>query len=335
MIGDGMGLNQVSAAMYDRKKPLSLEQFPVIGFQKTHSADNLITDSAAGATAMASGVKTFNGAIGLDADSMPVKSILYYAEKMEMATGIVVTSSLVHATPAAFVAHNNSRYNYEDIALDFMDTEIDFLIGGGKKYFDRRSKDTKDLYYTWKKEGYQVYNYFDHDLSSTIIKTNQNFVFFTADDQPVSYENGRKYLPFASKLAANFLFQHSEMGFFLLIEGSQIDWGGHAKNADMVIDEMFDFDQAIRNMLSFTIRNQETLLIVTADHECGGMAINSGVAGKYLDIAFTSNAHTAAMVPVFAIGPKAELFAGIYDNTEIFYKMKKALFEKSEVGSEK
>lgn len=146
IIGDGMGLSQITAAMYRNGNTLNLEQFPIVGLQKSYAANNLITDSAAGATAFSAGVKTYNGAIGLDADSTPVTTILEEADRMGFATGMVVTSTIVHATPASFIAHAKSRNYYEEIAADFLDTEIDLFIGGGKKYFDRRESDDRNLY---------------------------------------------------------------------------------------------------------------------------------------------------------------------------------------------
>ena len=125
---------------------LNLERFPVVGLHKPHAADNLVTDSAAGATAFACGVKTYNGAIGVNPEKQPVKSILEEAEERGMATGMVATSTIVHATPASFIAHQERRTMYEEIAADFLKTEIDFFVGGGKKYFDRREKDERNIY---------------------------------------------------------------------------------------------------------------------------------------------------------------------------------------------
>ena len=145
MIGDGMGLGQITAGMYANENHLNLEKFPVVGLQKTYSYDNLITDSAASATAIACGVKTYNNAIGVDMDTLPVKSILELAEENGLATGMIVTSSVVHGTPGPFVAHVKRRQFLEEIALGYLDTEIDFLVGGGKKYFDRR-EDERNIY---------------------------------------------------------------------------------------------------------------------------------------------------------------------------------------------
>ncbi len=324
MIGDGMGIAQISAAMYLNSSKLNIEEFSIMGLQKTFSGDNLITDSAAGATAIACGVKTYNNGIGVDMDTLPVPSIMEIAKNKGLAVGMVVTSSVVHGTPAPFMAHVPHRQFKEKIALDFMNTEIDFMVGGGKKYFDNR-KDEKDLYKEFKKRGYFISDYFKQDIFDMHVSNRRNFVYFTANDDPVPAAAGREYLPYVSSIGAKFLRKRNEKGFFMMIEGSQIDWGGHAKDAEKVVSELNDFDKAIGKILKFAKKDKETLVIVTADHECGGFAINNGSTREMLFPAFTTNGHTADLIPVFAYGPQAELFRGIYDNTDIFKKMKQAL----------
>ena len=325
MIGDGMGLGQITAAMYKNNGYLNLESFPVVGLQKTHSGDNLITDSAAAATAIACGVKTFNNAIGVDMDTLPVQSILEMAEERGLATGMIATSSIVHGTPGPFISHQPSRVLLERIAADFLETEIDFFVGGGKKFFDRRESDDRNLYKELKKRGYYVSDYYLRDFNLVRPRSDRNFAFFTADDRPVSRSNGREYLPRATKMGIDFLTKRSDKGFFLMVEGSQIDWGGHSRKADIVIDEILDFNEAIGHALKFAKTNKETLVIVTADHETAGFAINNGSTKEELVIAFTANGHTADLIPVFAFGPKSDLFNGLYDNTEINKKMRQAL----------
>ena len=334
MIGDGMGLGQISAAMYHNRNKLNFEQFNVIGFHKSCAADNLITDSAAGATAFACGKKTFNGAIGVDMDTLSMLTILEEAEKKGMATGLIATSTIVHATPAAFIAHNYSRENYEAIASDFLSVDIDLFIGGGKRYFDNRDSDDRNLYLELQEKGYYVADYFNQDILNTRPDINRNFAFFTADKHPLPAQAGRNYLPYASKIAANFLSKRSNKGFFLMIEGSQIDWGGHSNDQNMVVKEILDFNEALGKVLEFAKNDGNTLVIVTADHETGGLAINPGSKMGKIKVEFTTNGHTGAMVPVFAYGPSAELFAGIYENTKIYHMMRKALgFETIEISA--
>lgn len=331
MIGDGMGLSQVSAALYTNNNHLNLEQFPVIGFHKSHSYTSLITDSAAGATAFACGVKTYNNAIGMDKDSMPCRSILEDAEASGLATGLVATSTIVHATPASFIAHQDIRMMYEEIAADFLRTEIDLFIGGGKRFFDRREKDERNLYKELKEKGYQMSDYSRTSLTQVKLDFDKNFGYFTADSDPLPVMAGRNYLTNASEIATDFLEKHGNgKGFFLMIEGSQIDWAGHANEGKWMIQEILDFDKAIGKVLEFAKKRGDTLVIVTADHETGGLALNPKSRFGRVKTAFTNNNHTASLVPVYAYGPMAGLFAGIYDNTKIHDKIYRAFgFESS------
>ncbi|NUO02640.1 MAG: alkaline phosphatase [Saprospiraceae bacterium] len=326
MIGDGMGLTQISAGLYRNGNKLNLERFPVIGLHKSYSSSDLVTDSAAGATAFASGVKTYNGAVGVDKDAVSVPTILEEAESKGLATGLVVTSSITHATPAAFYAHVRSRDQYEDIAADFMKTDIDLFIGGGRQYFERRKTDDRDLWKELEAKNYVISALAKQELSDVVLDFNKNFGFFTAEGDPVPTASGRDYLPAASRLAPVFLNQRSKSkGFFLMIEGSRIDWGGHANDSQYIIDEMLDFDKAIGAVLDFAAEDGNTLVIVTADHETGGYAIMLGSSTDSIVPGFTTKGHTASMIPVFAYGPGAELFGGIYENTAIFKKMRAAL----------
>ena len=334
MIGDGMGLAQVTAGLYTNNNHLNLEQFPVIGLHKNYpddDEDGLITDSAAGATSFACGVKTYNAAIGVGVDSLPRTTILEMAERNGLATGLVVTCNIQHATPAAFIAHSKNRALFEDIALDFLKTDIDLFIGGGKKYFDDR-KDGRNLLDEMRKKGYYINDWTQAELD-TVKFPNQNVGFLTANIQPLMATQGRSYLPVASEKACDFLGKRSKKGFFAMIEGSQIDWGGHAGNTEYIVGEMLDFNNAIGKVLDFAKRDGNTLVIVTADHETGGFSILKGSKmGKIIggfgapyDEKTKSRYHTGAMIPVYAFGPGSELFSGIYENTAIFDKMK-ALF---------
>ena len=319
MIGDGMGVTQITAGLYSNGNKLHLERFKVTGLHKNHSANSLITDSAAGATAFSCGIKTYNGAIGVNADTFPKKTILEIAEKKNLATGLVATSTIVHATPASFIAHQPHRQMYEEIAADFLKTDIDFFVGGGKKYFDRRA-DGRNLITELTEKGYQTGSYMGKDIDKMKLK-NDKFAYFTSDSDPLPVSAGRDYLPYASKLAANFLKNKNENGFFLMIEGSQIDWGGHSNNSDYIVSELLDFDRAVGEILDFAKKDGETLVVVTADHETGGYSIVHGSRMDSLATKFTTDYHTLDLIPVFAYGPGAEAFGGIYDNTTIFDKM--------------
>lgn len=325
MIGDGMGLSQISAALYANNTKLTLEEFPVVGFQKPYAFDDLITDSAAGATAFSCGEKTYRFAVGMNADSLPCKTLLEEAEERELATGLVATSTIVHATPAAFIAHQKFRVMYEEIAEDFLNTEVDFVVGGGKRYFNHRENDDRDLVAELLKKNYEVKDFTQAPLSEIVINPQKNFFYFTADKHPLSVSVGRDYLSYASRIGPLFLEKHSDKGFFLMIEGSQIDWAGHSNDGEWVIKEVLDFDRAISQVLSYARRRGNTLVVVTADHETGGMAIDNGSTFDELIFNFTTNMHTGTLVPVFAYGPGAEMFSGIYENTAIYHKIRKIL----------
>lgn len=324
MIGDGMGLAQISAATYSSPNRLSFENFQTVGLHKSHSSSDLITDSAAGATAFSTGVKTFNGAIGMDRDSLPVKTILEECEEKGMATGLVATVSITHATPAAFIAHQPNRVMYESIAADFLDTDIDYFVGGGKQYFDRRKSDNRNLYQELIDKGYQVADYFDSPIVQTKPSVAKPFAYFTADKHPLPVTAGRNYLSFVTRQALQFLEKRSDKGFFVMIEGSQIDWGGHSNDGNWMVQETMDFDRAITEALRYAQKNGNTLVIVTADHECGGLSLNEKSKMGRPKFQFSTNGHTAALVPVFAYGPGSELFGGIYQNTDIYTKMRRA-----------
>ena len=324
MIGDGMGIAQISAGLYQNDNQLHLERFPIVGLHKPYSSDNLVPDSASGATAFSTGQKTYNGGVGVDEDGNPITTILEEAEKEGLSTGMVTTSTIVHATPAAFIAHVEQRNQFESIAAQFLDTEIDFFVGGGRKYFSRR-EDERNLLSELEEAGYFVASFEESELTAIEVDYRRNFAYFTAETDPETVQQGRRYLKPASKLACTFLNRKStEDGFFLMIEGAQIDWGGHNQDMDYMVSEMIDFDETIGAVLDFAKGDGETLVIVTADHETGGFAINPGSAQGELIGAFTSDYHTAVLIPVFAYGPGAELFGGVYENTAIYQKMRTA-----------
>ena len=319
LIGDGMGLTQISAGMYSQDNKTALEEFKTIGLHKPHASNKLITDSAAAATSFACGVKTYNGAIGVDQDTIPVTSILEMAEAKGLKTGLVATSTIVHATPASFFSHNPYRKNYEAIAADIVNSGVDFFVGGGKKFFTNRD-DERDLSSELTRKGYVVKDFFSDDMNDIKIDASKPFGFLTANEDPIPVSQGRDYLIPASNAAIRYLDQQEE-NFFLMIEGSQIDWGGHANDGEYVISEFIEYDKVIKACIDFAKKDKNTLVIVTADHETGGLAIQAESKLNDLELAFTSTYHTGTMIPVFAYGPGAEAFGGIYENTAIFNKM--------------
>ncbi len=320
MIGDGMGLVQVYAGMTANGGHLFLENFKNIGFSKTYSSDNYITDSAAGGTALSSGIKTYNGAIGVDPNKKPVVNIREMAEKKGMKTGLVSTSAITHATPASFIAHVDSRGSYEDIALDFLKTNIDVFIGGGIKNFEER-KDGKNLSKELKDKGYQVL-YTIEDIQK--VKSGKLAGLTAPEHNKPMPERGEMLVP-ATQTAISLLSQ-SKNGFFLMVEGSQIDFIAHKNETPGVVLETLDFDRAVGAALKFAASDGETLVIVTADHETGGMTLNGGdyKTGKVV-ARYTTGGHTGIAVPIFAFGPGADQFTGFMENTDIALKMMKLL----------
>jgi alkaline phosphatase len=319
LIGDGMGIAQIYAGMTANHDQLSLERCTYVGLQKTYSADSYITDSGAGVTALACGIKTKNGAIAVDTNGLPVKTILEYAEEHGLSTGLVATCAITHATPAGFIAHELSRDNYEAIAADFLKTDIDIFIGGGKDDFSIR-EDSLNLIDSLERKGYQVISdireiHYDH----------KKIACLTAPQHNPSILNGRgDMFPDAVTASIRFL-NNKKTGFFLMAEGSQIDWAAHDNSTEGVVTEMLDFDRGVKNALDFAEKNRNTLVIVTGDHETGGMAITGGdFASGTVEAVFGSEDHTAVIIPVFAFGPGADKFSGIYENTDIFLKMMNA-----------
>jgi alkaline phosphatase len=321
LIGDGMGLSQISAAVLTTATPLSFERFKHVGFSKTYSGDKLITDSAAGATAFSCGVKTYNGAVGVNMDTIPQETIMETAKKNGLSIGFIVTCTVTHATPACFYAHLSTRKDDQGIAADLLNSGVDVFAGGGQPFFTKR-KDGRNLVKEMEAKGYTITS----NLSELIKAKSEKLGMLYPDTNLPSMLNGRgDYLPKAVMPVVDHLSQNKK-GFFLMIEGSQIDWGGHANNSDYIITETRDFAQAVGNALDFAEKDGNTLVVVTADHETGGYALNAEEKDpKKLKGTFNTNYHTATMVPVFAYGPGAEEFDGIFENTAIYHKMMELL----------
>ena len=315
VIGDGTGLSQITAGMYANGNKTHLESFPVVGLAKTHSLNALVTDSAASGTAMACGVKTYNGTIGIDGKNVQHPSILEYAEDKNYTTGMITTSSIVHATPASFYAKVPSRSKYQDIALQLKESDLDYFIGGGKKHFTKR-KDNRNL--VAEMTEWTIVN----RLKSFDDATTDKVGYFTNYDEPLPILEGRK--PDLADAVRSMLqkFEEKQAPFFMMVEGSQIDWGGHANDLGYIVSEFLDMDEAIGVLVDYVNKHPNTLLIVTADHETGGLGISSGNRRTFQPKGgFVTGGHTASMVPVFAKGLEEQLFSGIYENTAIFEKM--------------
>ena len=319
LIGDGMGLTQISAGMYANGNSTALENFEYIGLSKTTSSNSFVTDSAASGTAMSTGEKTLNKVLGINSKNVTLKSILEICQDEGYKTALLATSSIVHATPASFYAKVISRYEYEDIALQFSKHSVDFFVGGGRNYFYKRT-DGKNL--IKEMDSYTFVKSMEEYNKSKASKIG----FFTYDLEPPSILENRKFpLDQLTKITLSKL-NSSNAPFFIMIEGSQIDWGAHANNLSYVTTEFIEFNSAIQAALDFAKKDGNTLVVVTADHETGGLALLGGkISQKKVYGKFNTKGHSATMVPVFSYGPNSESFKGIYENTAIFKKLENTL----------
>jgi alkaline phosphatase len=313
-IGDGMGPASVSAAITMSDYILNIEAFTYSGFSKTSSSDKYVTDSAAGGTAIAAGTKTRNGMIGVGPDSTAVESIMEIAKKNGLSTGLISTTAITHATPASFVAHNAGRGNYEDIAKDFMNNTIDVFIGGGVNHFKSR-KDGVDLTAQLKENGYNVVYTLEEMKNSSSVKLAG---LLAPVDLPKVSDGRGTMLEDATRKAIEILSRNKN-GFILMVEGSMIDFGGHANDINYDISELIDMDKAVGVALDFARINGKTTVIITADHETGGLTLTDGSASEHtVKAVFSTKNHTAVMVPIFSFGPGAANFSGIHENTFFF-----------------
>lgn len=321
LIGDGMGVSQIYAGLTANHGHLNLEKTQVVGFHKNQASNNYVTDSAAGATAFATGFQTYNSAIGVDSTKKPQVTLLELAEKKGLATGLVSTCDITDATPSSFIAHQIARSMHEEIAADFLKTDVDVVIGGGRKYFNKR-KDQRNLVDELKAKNYEVVETLEAVNASKASK-----IFgLLAEENPIKISEGRGDQLLQSAKKAISILEKNDKGFFIMIEGSQIDWGGHANDKDYVTSEMIDFDKVIGWAFDYADKNPETLVVITADHETGGMALLGGdfKTGK-VEAKFITGGHTGQMIPVFAYGNGASAFGGIYHNYDVFKKIKSFL----------
>ena len=320
MIGDGMALPQVFGTMLVTGEDLAFQKFPYIGVVDTRSASNDITDSAAGGTALACDKKTKNGMVGMDVDTLAMETILDVLADQGKSTGIVVTCYSGHATPADFYAKVPKRSMYEDIAVQMAESDkLNVMIGGGRKHFVHR-KDSINLIERMENElGWKVY-----DTLADIDVNCMKYAVLAADGHmPTAPERG-DFLPDGVRIALQTLSQ-DEDGFFLMVEGSQIDFACHGHDSVNMVEETVDFSKAIDVALDFAKADGNTLVVVTADHETGGLTMIDP-QGHYSNVAFnySTTSHTCLPVMIYAYGPGAELFTGWMQNNEVKAKILKA-----------
>jgi alkaline phosphatase len=318
IIGDGMGAEQVKAAgyyAYGQEGLLSFEQFPAVTTQTTYSASSSVTDSAASASAMATGKKVNNGVLSMEipGNGNDLQTILEIAQEQGKATGLVTTTISVHATPAAFAAHVPSRNNYQDIASHYMHTSRPDVIfaGGDANLTVSMAEDAGYLSATDKTR-----------LSNlTYIPGAKYFGYFGNTHLPYMYD-GMGTLPELSDMTRKALdvLEEADNGFFLMIEGGRIDHAGHQNDLIRNIGEVLELSDTVEYVIDWAIDHPDTLVIVTADHETGGLSVtqNNGV-GNLPSVTWSTTGHTATPVPAYVWGSDAQRIAKqIDDNTDIF-----------------
>lgn len=315
-IGDGMGFAQVEAAgMFATGRPgtLSFEAFPFRGSVRTGNAVGEVTDSAAAATAMATGVKVGNGVISmaLPGNGAPLETALERFKASGKSTGLVTTTIITHATPAAFGAHEPSRNNYSGIADDYLNDSRPNVLLGGAEHLTAAAAAAAGYTVVVDRDGLQAL-----EREPEVLVSGQ----FGYGDMP--YESdGLGRLPHLSEmtLAALEILENDPDGFFLLVEGGRIDHACHANDIERAIGETIEFSRAVAVAVEWVDSQPDTLLVVTADHETGGLHIlaNNG-AGNLPSVAWGTTGHASAPVPVFALGIDAEPVPGILENTDIF-----------------
>lgn len=352
LIGDGMGFGAVSSLLLSESEVTGFEMAPVIGLNETCSANNYVTDSPAGGTALATGTRTCNGYMGVDPQGQQLESILKKAQQWNKKTGIVVNTVLTEATPGAFYAGVKKRSESYRIAEQFVESGVDVAIGSGLSAFINRP-DSVDLTASLIEKGYDVYL----DWKSVLQTTSQRFVGILqmsdvhrrnkpstqsagaadgaevclaarlaasqddagADTTVLSEPN--EYLAKAVMKALSVLEKDSPDGFFLMVESAIIDGYGHNNDSEGMIEEMQEFNQTLKALVAYVQEHPNTLLVVTADHETGGtsVAYKSHEVGETvpLQLSFSTKGHTGTVVPVFAYGAGSEAFAGIMKNTDI------------------
>lgn len=320
MIGDGMGLVQISAAWVANHGKLNIDNCTSTGFSRTWCANRLITDSGAAGTAMATGSKTNYHCISVDPLGNRLNSLTDVAHNRGLKTGIVVTCNLPDATPSAFCANNLDRDKEEEIAADYLTCNVDYIFGAGRERFNKRT-DQRDLLAEMQQKGYQVCTTWDETS-----KINSGKVFSVPSEGQLDDAAKRGDIFSKACLHAVSLLSQEKKGFFAMFEGSRIDDFGHFNDLPRLMEEIFDFDQGIGKVMQWAEKDGETLVIILADHETGGLTLLGGdiktgtVSGN-----FSTKDHSGIMVPVYAYGPGAEEFSGIYENTEIFNKIVKLL----------
>ena len=340
-ISDGTSLASISTARWLQwytnpdKPKLNIDPY-LCGTVRTHSSNAPIGDSAPTTSCYMSGqpsitgfVSTYPYACGKD-DIYPVDLNRAYQPTMTVleaakifkgaSTGLVFTCEFPHATPADCSAHSYNRGKYEWIAPQMVHNDLDVVIGGGVSIL------TDDMESYLKENGYSVYR---NNLKGMRADTN-NKMWALYGDREMAYDLDRnpEEQPSIEEMTRTAIekLSKNENGFFLMVEGSQLDDYGHFNDLDLLMQETHDFDRTIGRVLEWAAKDGETLVVVTADHETGGLTLVDGDLNEGRIVCkFSTGGHSGVMVPVYAFGPGAENFTGIFENTDVFWKIKKLL----------
>lgn len=321
MIGDGMGLEQLSTAWIVNNRHMNItDNFPYVGLQWTYSASKLVTDSAAAGTALFTGSKTNNGMLAMSPDGQPLETLPEYARSKGWKTGMSVVCRICDATPAAYAAHHVNRDSLYSITSQMVDCGLDFISGGGLKWWENRP-DGRDLTAEVEAKGYT----FVKDIESLKAVEEGPVIALTAyTELPPALDRGTEHQE--AVLKALELLDDNKKGFFLMVEGSCIDDWCHANKVGFAVEEILDFDRTVGAVLEWAAKDGETLVIVTADHSTGAMTLLGGnVEGQSVAVNYANTGHNGVALPVYAWGPGAEKFVGIYENAELSQMIKEII----------
>lgn len=318
IIEEGIGMPALSAAQFIKGTDLNLSQASAIGMMKTSSANDVVADPAALGTAIACGIKTNNGIIGMNSKLESAENIFELAKKKKKWIGLITTSYVVDAIPAAFYSHQPTSSNYGKIAHDLVESNMSIFIGGGKKYF-RYKDDSSSLLNELDTKDYKILE----DYRDLKTKSHKKIAgLLNAGTLPgIQYGRG-EYLNLAWIRAFKTLIRN-DTGYMLVIHNAHINWAAANNFKKDMIGEILDADSVLGQVLRYTSANHKTLVLVIGGFETGGVTVMGNNFSKTdPNMKFTTKLRTASMVPVFAFGPSASLFSGIYDNTDIYIKLK-------------
>lgn len=316
MIGDGMGLEQVSTAWTANRGKLNMEKMPYVGLQRTYCLNWLVTDSAAAGTALATGQKTNKGMIATLPDGTELDSMMDIAQKAGKRTGVVVVCRLNDATPATFCCNDLDRDEAEAITADYLNCGVDFIAGGGMDYWRTERTDGRDIFAEIGQKGYNTYESVEALMGAEELPVAAVLAPLELPSA-LSGERGDMFRQMTAK-SLEMLSKDNEEGFVLMVEGSCIDDWLHANRVDAAVEEILDFDRVVGDVLQWAEKDGETLVVVTADHATGAMTLLWGnIAEGEVEVHFANEGHNGMMVPYFAYGAGAEKFDGVMENAEL------------------